>query len=98
MGAYTERVWENHLFFEKDPSDVVSYDINFTREIDTDTISTLTVTGDDITIDSSSSSGQTVTVTVSGGNDNSTGTVKVNMITSGSLTVERSFDVRIKNM
>lgn len=85
---------------KKDPSDVVDYTLNFTPLLQGDAISSITVSGENITIDSSSFSGNTVTIFVSGGVAGSVGKVKTTIVTTNATprTFERTFKVRIEDL
>ena len=92
--------WTPLATFTKDPSDVMDIICDFGPFLKSDTINTATVTGTNITIDSNSVSGNVVTVFISGGSNCTTGTVKINIVTSNATprTFERSFKVNIKNL
>ncbi len=82
---------------EKDPIDIVDFEMDFTSLLQSDAISTATVTAKQVTIDSSSSLGKVVTFFVSGGEDGNTGTVTVKIVTTNATprTFERSFKIEV---
>ena len=92
--------WTPTSTFVKDPADVIDYTLDFTALLQTDTISTATVVGTNVTIDSSSVSGNIVTIFVSGGNNCSRATVKVTIVTTNATprTIERSFKIHVKDL
>jgi len=85
---------------DKDPSDVVDYELDFTSILQADSISTATVTGDNLTIDSSSVSGKKVTLFVSGGDAGNQGVVTTKIVTTNATprTIERSFVIKVKEL
>jgi hypothetical protein len=82
----------------KDPSDVFDYSMDFKQLLQSDTISTATVTATVVTIDSSSISGNVVTMFVSGGPAGQTGVVTVKIVTTNATprTFERSFKIKVE--
>ena len=92
--------WHSDLVVIKDPADVIDYSIDFKQLLQSDVISTATVTGDGVTIDSSSVSGNVVTVFVSAGTDCTIATVTIKIVTTNATprTFERSFKIRVKNL
>ena len=92
--------WYKDLIVRKDPADVIDYPLDFTQLLQSDTISTATVTADNVTIDSSSVSGNVVTIFVSAGTNCTTATVKVTIVTANVTprTFERSFKIRVENL
>jgi hypothetical protein len=92
--------WYEGIEVVVDPSDVRDYDFDFTQLLQADTISTATVTGENITIDSSSISGNVVTAFISGGSDCTTGTITVKIVTANATprTFERSIKVKVRNL
>lgn len=92
--------WHKNLVVEKDPSDVKDYTLDFGPLLQSDTISTATVTGTNITVDSSSVSGNVVTVWLSGGTAGTTADVKTTIVTSNATprTFERTFRVEVKQL
>ena len=91
--------WHKDLVLRKDPSDVVDYAVDFKQLLQADTISTATVTADNVTIDSSSVSGNVVTIWVSAGSAGATATVKMTIVTSNATprTFERSFKIKVED-
>jgi len=85
---------------EKDPTDVVDFAMDFLSLLQSDTISTATVTAKQVTIDSSSVSGKIVTFFVSAGEDGNIGTVTVKIVTANATprTFERSFEIKVKDL
>lgn len=81
--------------FYKDASDVVDYIINYKALLQSDTISSTVVTGENITIDSNSESGNKVTITASGGSEGATAKIKTTITTAASKVYERTFKVKI---
>ena len=92
--------WTKDLTVEKDPADVVDYPMDFTQLLQSDTISTATVTADNVTIDSSAIVGNVVTAWVSGGTDCTIATVTVKIVTANATprTFERSFKIKVRNL
>ena len=92
--------WNKDIIYEKDPSDVIDYVLNFGGLLKNDTIATATVTGENVTIDSSSVSGNIVTIYVSGGSAGSIGKVKTTIVTNNSTprTIERTFRIKVENL
>ncbi len=83
---------------DKDPSDVIDYEINWTPLLQSDGIASITIAGKNVTIDSSSFTGKFVTIFVSGGTDGNIGTVTMTIVTTNSTprTYERSFPIKIE--
>lgn len=83
---------------EKDPTDVVDFDIDWTSLLQSDGIASITIVGKNLTIDSSSFSGKVVNIFVSSGEDGNTGTVTMTIVTTNSTarTYERSFPIKIE--
>lgn len=92
--------WHKDLILIKDPSDVVDYPLSFKQLLQSDTISTATVTADNVTIDSSAVSGNVVTIWVSGGTAGQTATVKTTVVTANATprTFERSFKIKVEDL
>lgn len=92
--------WHKNLVVTKDPSDVVDYPLDFKQLLQSDTISTATVTADNVTIDSTSVSGNVVTIFVSGGSNCATATVKITIVTTNATprTFERSFKIKVEDL
>lgn len=92
--------WHKDLILTKDPSDVVDYPLSFKQLLQSDTISTATVTADNVTIDSSAVSGNVVTIWVSGGTAGQTATVKTTVVTANATprTFERSFKIKLEDL
>lgn len=91
--------WHKDLTFCKDPSDVIDFPVDFSPLLQSDTISTATIAGTNVTIDSSSVSGNVVTIWVSGGSNGATGEVKMTIVTSNATprTFERTFKIKVEN-
>lgn len=89
--------WFKGITKEKDPADVIDYPVDFGPLLQTDTISTATVVGTNVTINSSSTSGNIVTVWVSGGTHGCTGEVKITIVTAGGRTFERTFNIKVED-
>ena len=85
---------------EKDPSDVVDYEMDWLQLLQSDTINTATVTATEVTIDSSSVSGKKVTLFVSGGTNGNTGVVTIKIVTNNATprTFERSFRIKVEEL
>jgi len=79
----------------KDPEEVRQYEINYAAELQDDTISTTTVTGENITIDSSSTANNRVTITASGGIAGNTARIKTNIVTAAGITLENRFKIKV---
>lgn len=90
---------------EKDPADVVDLVVDYTQYFMTDNITSITVTGKNVTIDSSSETDNVVTIFISGGtttdifdrNDILTATVKIKT-SSATRTLERTIPIQIKEL
>jgi len=87
---------------EKDPEDVVDLIVDYTQYYKTDSITTITVTGTNITIDSSSETDNILTIFISGGTtsnligDLSRRRAKVKIKTqSATRTLERTVLIKI---
>ena len=91
--------WNKNLTVCKDPSDVVDYTMDFKQLLQSDTISTATVTATEVTIDSSSVSGNSVIFFVSGGTNGNTGVITIKIVTTNATprTFERSFSIKVEN-
>jgi len=74
---------------ELDPSDVVDLVVDYLPYFKSDTISTITVTGTNVTIDSSAVASNVVTIFVSSGIDGTNAEVKIKTETS-TRTLERT--------
>ena len=92
--------WTPTSTFIKDPADVIDYTLDFTPLLQSDAISTATVTATNATIDSSSVTLNVVTIFVSGGSAGQTATIKTTIVTTNSTprTIERSFKIQIKDL
>jgi hypothetical protein len=92
--------WHKNLKVRKDPADVVDYTIDFNPLLKTDTISTATVVGTNITVDSSSVAGNVVTIFLSGGVNCTEATVTTTIVTTNATprTYERSFTVEVVDL
>ena len=92
--------WYKDLVLRKDPADVIDYPLDFTQLLQSDTISTATVTADNVTIDSSAISGNVVTIWVSAGTDGTIATVTIKIVTANATprTFERSFKIKVENL
>lgn len=82
----------------KDPTDVVDLVVDYTQYFQADNITSITVTGENITIDSSSETDNVLTIFVSAGN--ATSFVKPNAevkikVSSATRTLERTIFLRI---
>jgi hypothetical protein len=85
--------------YEKDPSAVLDYQVNWATWLGTDTISTSTwtvTTG--LTKDSDTNTTTTATAWLSGGTAGRTYTVTNRIVTAGGRTDERSFQVKVTNL
>ena len=83
----------------KQPADVLDYDIDYTDWLGSDTIASKTVTADDgITIDSSAitGAGTRVKTWISGGTTATTYKITVTITTTGGLTKQDEFRVKVK--
>jgi len=78
-----------------DPSDVVDLVVNYTQYFKTDTITTITVTGTNVTIDSSAVSANVVTIFVSSGIEDTIAEVKIKTATS-TRTIERTLFLEVE--
>ena len=92
--------WHKNLVVVKDPADVKDYPLDFKQLLQSDTISTATVTADNVTIDSSAISGNVVTIWVSAGTDGTIATVTIKIVTANATprTFERSFKIKVENL
>lgn len=88
------------LTYEKTPAEILSFSLDWSAWLDTDTIDTSlwAVNSSDITVSGSSSTSTTTTVTLSAGLVDATYTVTntITTVTAPSQTVERSFRVRVR--
>ena len=80
---------------ELDPSDVVDLVINYTQYYKSDAITTITVTGTNITIDSSSETDNVVTIFVSSALVDTIAEVKIKA-ESATRTLERTLFIRVE--
>lgn len=80
----------------KDPADVVDVIVDFSQYFKTDTITTATVVGTNVTIDSSALASNTVTIFISAGTDGTDGEIKIT-VSSATRTLERSTIVKVEN-
>lgn len=83
---------------QKDPSENLDYQIDFTKWLGGDTIQSQVVTADGVTKGAVSESGGVVTVWLSGGQAGTTGRVTVTVTTVGGRTVERSASIYIDDL
>ena len=81
---------------EKDPTDVIDIVVDYTQYFKTDTITTATVTGEEITIDSSAVASNIVTIWISAGSANTQGEIKI-IVSSSTRTLERTLIVKVEN-
>lgn len=93
-----DRGWLRRNSLVKDPSDVITVDLDFNGILGADTISAATVGGVNITIDSSPNAGNIVTMTLSGGSSGTVAQVKTTMTSTAGLVLERSFNVEIEEL
>ncbi len=85
--------------YEKDPSAVLDYQVNWATWLGTDTISTSTWTvPTGLTKDSDTNTTTTATAWLSGGTAGRTYTVTNRIVTAGGRTDERSFQVKVTNL
>lgn len=86
--------------YEKDPSDVLDYQIDWTDEMNdvSDTISSSSWTVSGATRDSQSNTTLLAKVWISGGSAGSTATATNTIVTAGGRTYERSITLVIKNL
>ena len=103
MATFTIRVPPAGVKFKfsskKDPTDVFDYDMDWKQLLQSDTISTATVIGKEVTIDSSSVTGNVVTFFVSGGADGAIGDVTIKVVTTNATprTFELSFKIKVQD-
>ncbi|MEE8289562.1 MAG: hypothetical protein V3R25_09135 [Nitrosomonadaceae bacterium] len=92
--------WDQNLIFDKDPSDVIDFIWDFKGLLKSDSISTQTTVGENITIDSSAILNNQVTVFVSGGTAGIKAKVTTKIVTSNATprTFERSFRLDLKEL
>lgn len=90
--------WYKGASITKDPSDVISVDFDFGPYLGTDTISTATVTGSNITVDSTSNTTEVVTANISGGNECVDGKLIFKIVSAGGTTLERTIVVRVRQL
>ena len=83
----------------KDPGDVFDIACSFSGLLQSDTISTATVTATNATIDSSSVTGNVVTFFISGGTDCTLAEIKITIVTANvtARTFVRRVHMKIKN-
>jgi len=83
--------------FDKDPDAVLSYTMDWSKWLGSDTISTSTwVLEDGITKDSDSNTTTAATITLSSGTKGTNYTVTNRITTAGGLTEDRSWIFRVK--
>ncbi len=92
--------WYQGLSIDKDPSDVIDVEVDFTQLLQADAIDTATITVSGVTKDSQSVSGNVVTVWISGGTAGAKGTVTIKVTTTNATprTFERSFNVNVVDL
>lgn len=88
---------ENGVTFEMDKSDIRSLVIDYTGELGSDTVSTVTATTTDITAGTPSISSNVVTISLSGGSENATAKVDVEMTTAAGDVISRIIYVRVRD-
>ena len=89
--------WKRNITFTKDPDSVLDYIMDFSDWLDTDTITSHTVTVDSgITKDSSSNTTTTVTAWISGGTAGNTYDVTFRITTVGGREIDRTIRIRIR--
>lgn len=81
---------------KKNAADVVDFVINYKQKLQSDTISSRTVTGDGVTIDSTSESGNKVTITMSGGNEGDIAEIKASVTTAAGKVYKRLINIKIE--
>ena len=94
--------WRKEIVFEKDPSDVVDYELDFSGLLQSDSISTATssVEEGNVTVDSTTVTGNKVSVFISGGSAGVKSKVTMTIVTTNATprTYERSFYIRVLNL
>ena len=92
--------WYKNLTLEKDPSDVLDYQLDFKQLLQSDVISTAAVVADNVTIDSTAVSGNVVTIFISGGSAGTIATVTTTIVTTNATprTYERSFKIKVEDL
>lgn len=81
----------------KDPDAVLDYKFDWSTWLDTDTISSYTITASGVTVDSDSNTDTVVTVWLSGGTEGDFASVACRIVTAGSRTDERTAIIEIAN-
>lgn len=83
--------------FIKDPDAVLDYQFDWSTWLDSDTISSYTVTVSGVTLDSDSNTTTAVTAWVSGGTQGSTATIQCRIVTAGGRTDDRTINLVINS-
>ena len=81
---------------EKDPADVIDVVVDYSQYFKTDPITTITVTGINITIDSSSETDNIVTLFMSEGTNRTIGRIEIK-VESATRTLERTIIVVVED-
>ena len=80
-----------------DPADVLDFVVDFSEWLqDGETISSHTLTADNVTIDSDDADNDSVTIWLSAGIVNRTATVTTKVVTTESRTAEKSFTLKVR--
>ena len=90
--------WYSGVSVRKDPSDIIDIQLDFSPQIKSTSISTLSVNGTNLTIDSSSESSGVATARVSGGTNGTEGEVRYTATMSDGTRLERTVLVDVQNL
>lgn len=82
----------------KDPDEVLDYEIDWTKRLDGDTITSedFIVAEGDVVVDSSTSTDSTATVWLSGGTLDEQCLITCRVVTAGGRTMDQSMKLKIK--
>lgn len=83
--------------FIKDPDAILDYQFDWATWLDSDTISSYTITVNGVTLDSDSNTDTAVTAWISAGTAGAVATVACEIVTAGGRTDERTIKLLIEN-
>jgi hypothetical protein len=89
--------WYPGLIYEADKDDVGDLVIDYSGELGTDTVSTVTTTANNITAGTPTTSANIVTIPISNGIESSNVKLEVKMTTTGSKTLSITIKFRVKD-
>lgn len=91
-----KRLYTPNMYFEKDIDDARNLVIDYSGELDADTVSTATATVENITAGTPSISSNIVTTALSAGNEG-VARVELKITTSGGQTISNALRFRLKD-